>query len=269
MSTTKCPFCHAAVLDAEFESHLAEHTKLRPDGQMTDHVTERPDNRYAGSLDNIPRAYRHPKCGVATGMPEEIIRSYLVNPFLYSDGSFCCGCNDYISTRELFWVETGESLYAYQHGLQSLHRLRARPEGFTQEDLADLGSIGAKPHRTEARLSAAEQSATPSEPKTTDDDIRSRLLTVLKVLGIVVAFAAAAAPVMIEQAKKQEAEKRKLQEAVDRLNQQAEQWKQDRKEGKEDKSSEAFRRLMGLQEPAAAKRPNPPAAKPADDKSPK
>lgn len=268
MSSTNCPFCHAAVLDTEFESHLAEHTKLRPDGQMTEHVTERPDNRYLGSLDQIPRAYRHPKCGVTTGMPEEIIRSYLINPFLYSDGSFCCGCNDYVSTRELFWVETGESLYAYQHGLQSLHRLRARPEGLTQENLADLGSIGAKPHRIEARLSAAEESAPPSDPKETEDDIQSRLLTVLKVLGVVVAIAAFAAPKMIKLAKQQEAEKRKQQEAVDRLNQQAEQWKQDRKAGKEDKSSEAFRRLMGLEDPATVKLA-PPAAKPADDKTPK
>jgi hypothetical protein len=40
-------------------------------------------------------------------MPEEIIRSYLANPFLYGGGSFCWGCNDYVQEAELFWTETG------------------------------------------------------------------------------------------------------------------------------------------------------------------
>lgn len=51
-------------------------------------------------------------------MPEDIIRSYLVNPFLYTDCSFCCGCNDYVPLDELFWVETGESLEDYNRELQ-------------------------------------------------------------------------------------------------------------------------------------------------------
>jgi len=51
-------------------------------------------------------------------MPEDIIRSYLVNPFLYSGGSFCCGCNDYMPYEELFWEETGQSLAEYFQKLQ-------------------------------------------------------------------------------------------------------------------------------------------------------
>ncbi len=43
-------------------------------------------------------------------MPEEIVRSYLVNPFLYSSETFCCGCGDYVRHSELEWVETGERL---------------------------------------------------------------------------------------------------------------------------------------------------------------
>jgi hypothetical protein len=114
----RCAFCHKLVFHPLYASHRAKHTELRSDGQMTDHVTVRPEERYEGSLEGVPRAYRHPRCGVATGMPEEIIRSYLVNPFLYSDCSFCCGCNDYVPCAELFWVETGESLADYNHALR-------------------------------------------------------------------------------------------------------------------------------------------------------
>jgi hypothetical protein len=46
-------------------------------------------------------------------MPEEIIRSYLANPFLYGDTSFCCGCNDYKPYEELYWEETGDCLADY------------------------------------------------------------------------------------------------------------------------------------------------------------
>jgi hypothetical protein len=36
-------------------------------------------------------------------MPEKIIRSYLKNPFLYNDTSFCCGCGKYVNEGELIW----------------------------------------------------------------------------------------------------------------------------------------------------------------------
>ncbi len=114
----RCAFCHKLVVRPFYSRHRAKHTERKPDGQMTDHVTVHPTGRYTGSLRGVPRAYRHPACGVATGMPEEIIRSYLVNPFLYSGGSFCCGCGDYRPYEELFWVETGQSLAEYFAGLQ-------------------------------------------------------------------------------------------------------------------------------------------------------
>jgi hypothetical protein len=62
--------------------------------------------------------YAHPKCGVGTKMPEEIVRSYLVNPFLSGSGSFCCGCGDYVPEEELFWTETGQNVAEYQRELQ-------------------------------------------------------------------------------------------------------------------------------------------------------
>jgi hypothetical protein len=48
----------------------------------------------------------------------DLLRSYLVNPFLYSGRTFCCGCNDYVPHKELFWAETGQCLADYFRELQ-------------------------------------------------------------------------------------------------------------------------------------------------------
>lgn len=114
----RCQFCHKLVFRPFYKRHRAKHTTRLADGQMTDHISVHPSGRYQGPLDDVPRSYVHSVCGGGTGMPEEIIRSYLVNPFLYSDHSFCCGCNDYVSKSELFWQETGESLADYDEGLR-------------------------------------------------------------------------------------------------------------------------------------------------------
>lgn len=58
-------------------------------------------------------------------MPEEIIRSYLVNPLLYEDSSFCCGCGDYINTARLTWQETGETVMDYMGQLRKDYVQRA------------------------------------------------------------------------------------------------------------------------------------------------
>src|SRR4051812_37355857 len=118
MLFVRCAFCHRLVFRPFYSRHRAKHTALRPDGQMTDHITVHPQGRYQGSLRGVPQGYRHPRCGVVTGMPEEIIRSYLVNPFLYSGGSFCYGCNDYVPYESLFWTETGQCLADYFRKLQ-------------------------------------------------------------------------------------------------------------------------------------------------------
>lgn len=47
-----------------------------------------------------------------------IIRSYLVDPFMFSERTFCCGCNDYVPYKELHWTETGERLPDYIERLQ-------------------------------------------------------------------------------------------------------------------------------------------------------
>jgi hypothetical protein len=88
---------------------------------MRDHITVEPSARYDGPLDDVPKWYTHEKCGAVTGMPEEIIRSYLANPFLYADRTFCHGCREYVPTRELVWNETGERMADYNDGLRSAY----------------------------------------------------------------------------------------------------------------------------------------------------
>ena len=124
MFFVRCPFCHLSVLKWFYPWHVTRHTKLLADGQMTDHVTMPPDDRYEGTLDGIPTCYRHDKCGGTTGMPEEIVRSYLANPFLYSSLTFCCGCRDYVRHSELTWIETGERLDDYFDRLRAAYLRR-------------------------------------------------------------------------------------------------------------------------------------------------
>lgn len=122
----RCPFCHKLVRQNAYDEHIEGHTRLRDDGQMTDHITLPPEERAAGALDGVPRVYQHERCGESTGMPEEIIRSYLKNPWLYSNFTFCCGCGDYFDEKEFFWTETGENLAAYKARLKSRAKKRGK-----------------------------------------------------------------------------------------------------------------------------------------------
>jgi hypothetical protein len=119
----RCPYCHKWQFAFMYTSHIKKHTKTRPDGQQQDHLTAPPEERYSGSLDGVPQAYMHLVCGTVTGMPEEIIRTYLVNPMSYGDGSFCCGCGEYVDGSQLVWVETGQTLTDYM-GPKRLNYLR-------------------------------------------------------------------------------------------------------------------------------------------------
>lgn len=127
-----CPFCHQDVPIHQYPVHEAQHTRLLPDGQMTEHVTVRPEERFAGSIVREPQWYIHPRCGGVTGMPEEIIRSYIADPFLYNDSSFCTGCNTYVPTSELYWQETNESLLAasYRRKAEFIKQHHLNPDDF-------------------------------------------------------------------------------------------------------------------------------------------
>ena len=119
--TKFCPFCHKQIFALFYRAHIAAHARRLPDGQQKDHYTVEPGKRFEGSLENVPQIYYHAKCGARTQMPEEVVRSYLADPFLYNGTTFCCGCHTYVSMRELVWVETGELLSNYMKQLQREH----------------------------------------------------------------------------------------------------------------------------------------------------
>ena len=116
--TKFCPFCHRQILVLFYRAHIAAHARRRADGQQKDHYTVEPAQRFEGDLTGVPRVYVHAKCGGRTQMPEEIVRSYLADPFLYNGTTFCVGCHTYISMRELTWAETGENLSDYMKQLR-------------------------------------------------------------------------------------------------------------------------------------------------------
>jgi hypothetical protein len=121
MRQIRCPYCHAYIDERSYAAHEAKHRKTRRDGQQTDYVTLPEDEREQGDLDGVPQIYVHRRCGVETGMPEDIIRSYLKDPYLYSaDQTFCCGCGKHVPIRQCSWVETDENLQHY------FDRLRAQ-----------------------------------------------------------------------------------------------------------------------------------------------
>ncbi len=119
----RCPYCPEWVANLDRVAHERTHAGTRPDGQNTEYITLPPEARFQQSLDGVPRTYFHPLCGTHTGMPEEIIRSYLKNPYLYSDMSFCAGCHRHVPCRELTWIETGENMQTYNDRLRA-----ARPD---------------------------------------------------------------------------------------------------------------------------------------------
>lgn len=122
-----CPYCHQNVFFLFSARHEAQHMRLRSDGQQEEHVTLPPGQRVQQSLDGVPCVYRHEKCGACTGMPEEIIRSYLANPFLYDGTTFCAGCRRYCPEGEFAWTETGERLSKYFNKLKAEVYLRQSP----------------------------------------------------------------------------------------------------------------------------------------------
>ena len=120
MKQIRCKFCHAWVDEAEYPVHEAKHLEIQPDGQQAEYATLPPEEREEGSLEGVPTVYVHRACGAGTGMPEEIVRSYLVNPWLYlADATFCTGCGRHVPFAECEWTETGENLQTYMNQLRA------------------------------------------------------------------------------------------------------------------------------------------------------
>ncbi|QDU73314.1 hypothetical protein Pan97_02830 [Bremerella volcania] len=114
MSSKRCPYCHEHVESSQFNAHCAQHEQIQADGQQEEYVTLPPEARSSENLVDEPQVYCHSKCGAGTQMPEEIVRSYLVNPYLYlADKTFCTGCGTHVPLRECQWVETGEDLQSH------------------------------------------------------------------------------------------------------------------------------------------------------------
>jgi hypothetical protein len=119
MQQIRCQFCHKYIDKELLLAHQEQHLKLRSDGQQTDYATLPKEEREQSDLTDVPSVYLHNHCRIATEMPEDIIRSYLVNPYLYfSDQTFCTGCNKHVPFRECKWIETGENLQVYMNRLR-------------------------------------------------------------------------------------------------------------------------------------------------------
>lgn len=124
-----CNFCHQYIPRSEMREHHEEHVRLQDDGQHTDYPTLEPEFRASEEeLKDAPKWYIHTKCkgepDAMTGMPDDIIQTYLVNPWFYlADRTYCCGCEKHVPLRECVWSETGEDLQTYTNRLRA-----ARPE---------------------------------------------------------------------------------------------------------------------------------------------
>ena len=129
----RCDFCHKYIPRQQYNQHVQQHVKTRSDGQQTDYATLPPEQR-ASSMNAgvVPKWYRHQKCGEVTGMPDEIIETYLTNPWFYlSDKTFCTGCGTHVRLKECVWEETGENLQAYNNRLRDA-KPHLRPGLFTR-----------------------------------------------------------------------------------------------------------------------------------------
>lgn len=138
MAKIRCLYCHELIAEAVWPAHEAMHLAPRADGQQTDYATLPPEERETGDVDHEPSVYVHGKCGEATQMPEEIIRSYLKDPWLYmADTTYCCGCQQHVPFRACCWVDTGEDLQSYMDRLRA-----AKPELKPQGCVCECGHDG-------------------------------------------------------------------------------------------------------------------------------
>ena len=123
--TEFCDFCHQHIPRSQMAAHLETHAKLQPDGQYTDYATLPSAERASeAEFQNAPIWYTHVKCGQSTGMPEDVTRTYLANPWFYhADRTYCGGCEDHVPFRECVWDDTGENMQTYMNRLRA-----AKPE---------------------------------------------------------------------------------------------------------------------------------------------
>ena len=116
----RCEFCHKYVFSLGFDAHVEKHLRLREDGQQTVYATL-PEEQRRGverAFRKAPRWYKHDVCGEVTGMPDEIIKTYLVDPWFYNHMTYCCGCENHVPESECYWTETGQNVADYKNELK-------------------------------------------------------------------------------------------------------------------------------------------------------
>ena len=71
------------------------------------------------SADVIPRAYVHEKCGTSTRVSDDIVETYLADPYFYSDGTTICAECGEVPDKDCRWEETGQPVDEYMRQLQA------------------------------------------------------------------------------------------------------------------------------------------------------
>ena len=59
------------------------------------------------------RVYIHPECGGATEITGGDF-DHLADPFRILQGTYCCGCEQFISPDQVFWADSQESIAKYR-----------------------------------------------------------------------------------------------------------------------------------------------------------
>jgi hypothetical protein len=114
-----CPHCGRDVLYFLYSVHVVKHATVTAVRTKSVSVALPADERYVGPIHHVPRLYRHRVCGSWSTVPEDMVRSFLVNPFFYADRWECRGCKRLVPTAELSFAQTGECVLTY------IQRLRA------------------------------------------------------------------------------------------------------------------------------------------------
>ncbi len=106
-----CPICQQQVPVYEWAVHEMQH-RSQPQTLLPGHGRAGPAAAPQAAA-KAPRVYHHPRCGHATALPEAAVYAQVQDPFCASDQAYCSGCKGYISTSELFWEGSSESLLSY------------------------------------------------------------------------------------------------------------------------------------------------------------
>lgn len=107
-----CPICQQQVAVYEWAVHEMQH-RGQPQMLSAGHGRTGPSAAIPQAAGKAPRIYHHPRCGHATALPDAAVYAQLQDPFCSSDQAYCSGCKGYVSTSELFWEGTSESLLSY------------------------------------------------------------------------------------------------------------------------------------------------------------